>query len=278
MNINVGDLDLVAFIENPGERKKTICGTPNYVAPEVWLDITNGHSFEIKDVKAIYKRIRGNEYKFPIDRVISGAVQHLTPQILTLNPSQCPTLHEIVDHAFFTHGAVPSYIPSAHDGTPDFKHISEFVSDTNLKHLRKDDAVLCVGRHGGEEEYHHQHRTPFLMGNPTGPSGAASSAHENQLLRKLQAVKESPLGRRTVTHGLDGGIVEEEGRLQKRRMEWEDEHEEEEARLRKELEENLPVTAAPPTAALPPPKPNKFDIAAPLPSTPKPQGRPNLQI
>ncbi|KAG6370193.1 kinase-like domain-containing protein [Boletus reticuloceps] len=35
MNIKVGDSGLAALIENPGERKKTICGTPNYIAPEV---------------------------------------------------------------------------------------------------------------------------------------------------------------------------------------------------------------------------------------------------
>ena len=85
-----------------------------------------------------FRRIRDNEYEFPTDRAISSAVQHLIQQILTPNPSQRPTLHEIVDHAFFTQGPVPSYIPtSAHDGTPDFRHISKSVSDTNLKRLRK---------------------------------------------------------------------------------------------------------------------------------------------
>lgn len=85
-----------------------------------------------------FRSIRDSEYEFPTDRVISGAVQHLIQQILTPNPSQRPTLHEIVDHAFFTQGPVPSYIPtSAHDGTPDFRHISKSVSDTNLKRLRK---------------------------------------------------------------------------------------------------------------------------------------------
>lgn len=206
------------------------------------------------------RRIRDNEYEFPTDRVISGAVQHLIQQILTPNPSQRPTLHEIVDHTFFTQGPVPSYIPtSAHDGTPDFRHISKSVSDTNLKRLRKyallDEeypmATMPPSTSGGvpasksittsiaqqEKEFQKavqpgspisallsSARQPLLMGNPTGPSGAASSARENQLLRKLQAVKESPLGRRTVTRGLDGGIVEEE-------------QEEEEIRLRKkELE------------------------------------------
>ena len=76
MNVKVGDFGLAALIENPGERKKTICGTPNYIAPEVLFDTANGHSFEVdtwsigvilytlvvgrppfqtKDVKTIYK-------------------------------------------------------------------------------------------------------------------------------------------------------------------------------------------------------------------------------
>ena len=35
MNVKVGDFGLAALIESPGERKKTICGTPNYITPEV---------------------------------------------------------------------------------------------------------------------------------------------------------------------------------------------------------------------------------------------------
>ncbi|KAI9430623.1 kinase-like domain-containing protein, partial [Lactarius indigo] len=32
MSIKAGDFGLAALIESPGERKKTICGTPNYCA------------------------------------------------------------------------------------------------------------------------------------------------------------------------------------------------------------------------------------------------------
>ncbi|KAF8156060.1 kinase-like domain-containing protein [Crassisporium funariophilum] len=297
MNVKVGDFGLAALIENPGERKKTICGTPNYIAPEVLFDTANGHSFEVdtwsigvilytlvvgrppfqtKDVKAIYKRIRDNEYEFPTDRVISGAVQHLIQQILTPDPSQRPTLHEIVDHTFFTQGPVPSYIPtSAHDAPPDFRHISKSASDSNLKRLRKyalldvdfsqsqSQGLSQAGNGAGgmpasmssgglaasksitnsiaqqEKEFQKavqpgspisallsSARQPLLMGTAAGSAPGSSgpgAVRENPLLRKLQAVKESPLGRRTVTRGLDG-IVEENGvdvemRMRKKELE-----------------------------------------------------------
>ncbi|GJE85129.1 Pkinase-domain-containing protein [Phanerochaete sordida] len=159
MNVKVGDFGLAALIESPGERKKTICGTPNYIAPEVLFDTANGHSFEVdtwsigvilytlvigrppfqtKDVKAIYKRIRDNEYEFPADRIVTREVQELVQQILTPDPQQRPTLHEILDHYWFTRGIVPACIPvSAHDTAPDFRHITAAVSQQNLAMLRK---------------------------------------------------------------------------------------------------------------------------------------------
>ncbi|EKM57520.1 uncharacterized protein PHACADRAFT_115710 [Phanerochaete carnosa HHB-10118-sp] len=159
MNVKVGDFGLAALIENPGERKKTICGTPNYIAPEVLFDTANGHSFEVdtwsigvilytlvigrppfqtKDVKAIYKRIRDNEYEFPADRIVSLEVRELVQQILTPDPQQRPTLHEILDDYWFTRGIMPACIPvSAHDTTPDFRHITLSVSQQNLAMLRK---------------------------------------------------------------------------------------------------------------------------------------------
>ena len=46
MILKLGDFGLATKIEFDGERKRSLCGTPNYIAPEV-LDGKTGHSFEV---------------------------------------------------------------------------------------------------------------------------------------------------------------------------------------------------------------------------------------
>jgi cell cycle serine/threonine-protein kinase CDC5/MSD2 len=59
-------------------------------------------------------------------------------EILTPNPQERPTLHNILDHTFFTRGIIPGFIPvSARDAPPDFRHISPLVSQANLARLRQ---------------------------------------------------------------------------------------------------------------------------------------------
>lgn len=85
MHVKVGDFGLATRVMTPDERKRTVCGTPNYIAPEI-LDGKNGHSYEVDiwstgvvlftlmfgkppyesvDVKSTYKRILANSYSFP---------------------------------------------------------------------------------------------------------------------------------------------------------------------------------------------------------------------
>ena len=35
IEIKIGDFGLATMVEYDGEKKKTLCGTPNYIAPEV---------------------------------------------------------------------------------------------------------------------------------------------------------------------------------------------------------------------------------------------------
>ena len=46
MSLKLGDFGLATKIEFEGEKKTTICGTPNYIAPEI-LEGKNGHSYEV---------------------------------------------------------------------------------------------------------------------------------------------------------------------------------------------------------------------------------------
>jgi polo-like kinase 1 len=44
LQIRVGDFGLAAKVMSRTQKRKTMCGTPNYIAPEI-LDNVDGHSF-----------------------------------------------------------------------------------------------------------------------------------------------------------------------------------------------------------------------------------------
>lgn len=46
MEVKLGDFGLSAKLEFCDERKRTMAGTPNYIAPEI-IDGTAGHSYEV---------------------------------------------------------------------------------------------------------------------------------------------------------------------------------------------------------------------------------------
>ncbi|WUR03827.1 PLK serine/threonine-protein kinase [Vairimorpha necatrix] len=120
MNIKIGDFGLSALIKE-GERKITMCGTPNYIAPEVLFGKEGGHSYEVdiwslgviiytlligvppfqkKNVEEIYKEIKRNNYIYPEDCDLSSEAIDLINSILTLDPMERPGLEEILQHKF----------------------------------------------------------------------------------------------------------------------------------------------------------------------------------
>ena len=152
LQVKVGDFGLATKLSNRDERKKTMCGTPNYIAPEI-LDGKMGHSFEVdiwstgviiytlligkppfesKDVKSTYKMILANNYSFPSHLSIENEATRIIQEILQTLPERRPSLQYISEHAFYR-GFTPQYLPPFSLGeAPSVAQIQRYVSNANL--------------------------------------------------------------------------------------------------------------------------------------------------
>ncbi|XP_068427661.1 serine/threonine-protein kinase PLK3 [Clinocottus analis] len=128
MELRLGDFGLAAKLETVELRKKTICGTPNYLAPEVLNRQGHGTEsdvwslgcvmytlmcgkppFETLDLKETYKCIKDVRYNLPSS--LSPAAQKLISSILQKNPGDRLALDQILNHEFFTKGFTPDKLP-----------------------------------------------------------------------------------------------------------------------------------------------------------------------
>ena len=154
LELKLGDFGLAAKLEYDGQRRKTVCGTPNYVAPEI-LEKKNGHSYEVdiwslgvviytmlfgvppfdaNDEKIIVKKIKMNSYKFPENIKVDPSAKKLISSLLNLDPSKRPSLDSIVEHDFFKiYHSIPLILPLSTLSCPlSQKYISEFLKNDNI--------------------------------------------------------------------------------------------------------------------------------------------------
>ncbi|XP_062259728.1 serine/threonine-protein kinase PLK3 [Platichthys flesus] len=128
MELRLGDFGLAAKLETVEMRKKTICGTPNYLAPEVlnrqghgtesdvwslgcvmYTLMCGSPPFETLDLKETYKCIKEVRYNLPA--TLPPAAQRLISGILQKNPQDRLSLDQILNHEFFTKGFTPDKLP-----------------------------------------------------------------------------------------------------------------------------------------------------------------------
>ena len=129
MVLKLGDFGLATKLEYEGERKRTVCGTPNYIAPEV---LEGSHSYEAdiwsvgvviytlligyppfqtSSIKSTYKRIKNSLYGFPEHIHLSDSAKELISLILVSDPYSRITLDGMLSHDFFTKNEIPTQIP-----------------------------------------------------------------------------------------------------------------------------------------------------------------------
>lgn len=131
MNIKIGDFGLAAVVVDDKERRKTMCGTPNYIAPELLLrpSASNGHGskvdtwaigiicyamligtppFASKSQTEIYEKLKQLQYEWKenCQYFIPNQAKDLVTLCLNLDPNARPEMDDLVEHDFFKMGAV----------------------------------------------------------------------------------------------------------------------------------------------------------------------------
>ncbi|KAJ8287200.1 hypothetical protein GJAV_G00048830 [Gymnothorax javanicus] len=141
MELKVGDFGLAAKLEPLENRRRTICGTPNYLSPEVLNKLGHGCEsdiwalgcvmytmllgrppFETTNLKETYRCIREARYSMPSS--LSSSAKLLISSMLSKCPEDRPSLDDILLHDFFGQGYTPERLSmSCCHSAPDF-HLS----------------------------------------------------------------------------------------------------------------------------------------------------------
>lgn len=172
MELKVGDFGLAARLEPMEQRRRTICGTPNYLSPEVlnkqghgcesdiwalgcvmYTMLLGRPPFETTNLKETYRCIREAKYSLPSS--LMSSAKHLIASMLSRNPEDRPSLEEIVQHDFITQGFTPERLPSSCCHTaPDF-HLS-----SPAKSFFKKAAAALFGGKKEKAKYLDNHNKP----------------------------------------------------------------------------------------------------------------------
>ncbi|XP_041619277.1 inactive serine/threonine-protein kinase PLK5 isoform X6 [Vulpes lagopus] len=137
MVVKIGDLGLAARVGPGGHCHRVLCGTPNFLAPEVIS--RNGHScqsdlwalgcimytvltgtppFMVAPLSEMYQNIRDGRYPEPAH--LSPNARRLIARLLAPNPAERPSLDHLLQDDFFTQGFTPDRLPARSCYSPPF--------------------------------------------------------------------------------------------------------------------------------------------------------------
>ena len=148
--VKIADFGLSAKLDYDDEKKYTVCGTPNYLSPELLIPGSHAHRYEV-DIWAIgvcafamltgrppfetrhrsltYEHIKNCQYQFPPELNLSYEAKNFIKSILQINPELRPSAYELLHHPFIAgtpYIEQPIYKKYA---SPDYHH--EYNKPTN---------------------------------------------------------------------------------------------------------------------------------------------------
>uniref|UniRef100_A0A3B3UPZ5 Serine/threonine-protein kinase PLK n=1 Tax=Poecilia latipinna TaxID=48699 RepID=A0A3B3UPZ5_9TELE len=222
MELKVGDFGLAAKLEPAGNRRKTICGTPNYLSPEVlnkqghgcesdiwalgcvmYTMLLGRPPFETTNLKETYRCIREARYSLPSS--LSPQAKQLIANLLAKIPEDRPDLEHILRHDFFTQGFSPERLsPSCCHSPPDF-HVSSPAKSffkkaaaalfggkrdkvkyyETLNKLTKEEEEIYKLQHDLERTVISQHLLPPSAGSPVALATESQSPATQDTIRLI---------------------------------------------------------------------------------------------
>ncbi|KAH7326480.1 hypothetical protein B0I35DRAFT_136450 [Stachybotrys elegans] len=192
MNAKIGDFGLAALLVTGRDmqtiRRTTLCGTPNYIAPEILQKGKKGHDhmvdiwslgiimfamftskppFQSSTTDEIYRRARERDYEWPnpetTQRYISQEAKDLVATMLE-DADRRPEPDDILQHPFFTVGYMPAeaeITTRLRELPPDRQefytnHLSSSLQAQSLQNLKDMCRECCIGPWSGPQLVHTQ--------------------------------------------------------------------------------------------------------------------------
>jgi serine/threonine protein kinase len=208
MNVKVGDFGLAALLVTEREmevkRRTTMCGTPNYLAPEI-LEKGKGHDekvdlwaigviaytlavgkapFHASTKEEIYKKLKSGTYAWPELSTTTNQSSDLRNLVASLlvPEEERPIPDQIVSQNFFKIAFVPSSIPSgAREKAPKWPDVS--IPSPEAVRRGYSDTWYAICKESGVGEYQ-EGKCFKLNGGKRVKSIVYDMAHEAQLGRQ----------------------------------------------------------------------------------------------
>jgi polo-like kinase 1 len=126
--VKIADFGLSAQLDHDDERRFSVCGTPNYLSPEMISDASKGVSYEVdiwaigvstfamltgrlpfqkSEKKETYAQIKKCAYSFPSESDVSLAAKQFIGCLLQLDPKKRPSARDVSDHPFLSEKVEP---------------------------------------------------------------------------------------------------------------------------------------------------------------------------
>ncbi|XP_060037493.1 inactive serine/threonine-protein kinase PLK5 isoform X3 [Erinaceus europaeus] len=129
MEVKIGDLGLATKVGPGGRCHRVVCGTPNFLAPEVvareghscqsdiwvlgcvmYLVLTGSPPFGMAPLAEVFENIREGRYPEPAH--LSPQARRLISRLLAPDPAARPSLNLMLQDNFFTQGFTPERLPA----------------------------------------------------------------------------------------------------------------------------------------------------------------------